>query len=293
MPPVCKSALNRDKSEIYQKFLLKEAEYNRTLGEFDGMYPRRDAVWAAERERDQAKAEWLLESKTLDIKRDFDKQLKIMSKTAESHHDDGEFDAEKAALDLHDTLETHVNTYFTALHEHAKTLWQDKAHLKTINQQIDKLQLVRRSMTSNSWQRDTSEVIYIADNSGILHKTTVRANELQNITRQISSLEETKNQLIQNSSSKEKTIRDIFKKNYSGALDTARKVLEQHRGWGALLKTLGLLLSGIGTLPAIVNIGYRVVTGNYLFFQNSEAPMLNGVEKSFEDLVGTCSYNHS
>ncbi len=61
-----------------------------------------------------------------------------------------------------------------------------------------------------------------------------------------------------------------FQSEFYDALDAADSILKNDSN-NALFKNLGLLLTGIGTLCALLSLATRVVTGHYLLFDDKES----------------------
>lgn len=73
---------------------------------------------------------------------------------------------------------------------------------------------------------------------------------------------------------------DTFKNNCNAAIETARPVLNEHRGWKQLLGNIGLVIAGAGIFYLAACSINKLVTGRFLFFQTDTGKKVDNLAKT-------------
>lgn len=77
---------------------------------------------------------------------------------------------------------------------------------------------------------------------------------------------------------------NTFKRESLDAINKARPVLEQHRGWKQILGNLALAVAGMGVIYLVAGLLNKAVTGNFLFFKTDSAHKIDQIEKSIHSI---------
>ena len=69
------------------------------------------------------------------------------------------------------------------------------------------------------------------------------------------------------------------------AIQMARPILEEHRGWKQLLGNLGLAIIGLGVIYIAAGLINMAVTGNFLFFKTDASAKLDALQNILDQTI--------